>query len=416
MDAILNLIHQLSSLPPEEHEEILDGPALTPPPGITPNLDNPSNNNALAVAIITLSLAIMTIAISLRAYAKIFVARKVFLEDILSFIGYPIIVLSFCWCYRLSINPGFFVHQWDIRLRDLPDFFDVIKLEVSSYSIAIMALKAAILLEWARVFSPHRTNKTFYWTCHILLWINVMFYFTVIVLENIACIPERKLTKSTMQAVCIRQTVTADITSASLNLVSHILILVLPQKVIWQLNMTTQKKIGVSLVFAAGIMAVVLGILRLAVAILYFTTSDMIYTMYEISLLRVGELTCVVLVFCIPAFPKIFRERAPLSKVITSFRSWLGLVARRSKVNGDSTQTRPGDNLAISEGTYQTVGKADDLPLKNLDSWNAPVFSSTVQLEEGYKNVSPGTDNRGSINLVKYSEMDLESCSGKTTV
>ncbi|KAI0842992.1 hypothetical protein F5Y06DRAFT_78483 [Hypoxylon sp. FL0890] len=412
MDTILNLLNQLSSLPLDEQEAFLDGPALTPPPNVVPNLDNPPNNNALALVMVTIHLAIVTIAMVLRAYAKIFVARRVFLEDIVSFIGYPVIVLSFCWCYRLSYKPGFFVRQWDIRLRDLPEIFYVVKLEISSYAIAIMTLKVAILLEWARVFSPHRTQKSFYWTCHILLWINVLFYFTVIVLENVACPPQKEPLDSTVQSVCIRQTVTADITSAALNLVSHILILVLPQRVIWKLNMTTQKKIGVSLVFAIGIMAVALGIWRLAVTVLYFTTTDMIFTVYEVSLLRSAELTFVVLVFCIPAFPKIFRERVPLSEAIASFRSWLSLVTGRSKVDGDSTQTSPRDNPATSDGTYRTAGETGILPLKNTENWNRQDFRSAEQLQKDYNEISPGADIRASTNLATHSEIDLEGCSG----
>ncbi|KAI1409741.1 hypothetical protein F5Y13DRAFT_203145 [Hypoxylon sp. FL1857] len=402
MDAILNSLNTLSSLPPEVQEVVFNGPALIQPLNAASNPDNPQSNKARVLAIAVVGQTIVTVAILLRVYAKIFVARRVFLEDILLFIGYPVIVLSLLCCYVSSQKSGFFVHQWNVLISDLPGIFDIVKLEICSYAIAFMALKSAILLEWARVFSPHRTQKSFFWTCHILLWINVLFYSTMVIMENIACPPQQNM-DPIVQGICIKQTVTADITSTCLNLVSHILILVLPQKVIWQLNMTTQKKIGVSLVFAFGIMAVALGIWRLVVTIQYFTTTDMIFTVYEISLLRVGELTFVVLVFCIPAYPKIFRGRAPPGQAIASFWSRLSLLfTRRTEVDRESTQTSPRDNLVNSDGIHCTAEK----------TWNPRASGSTEQLRNGHNEISPGADTQGGITLGIESEIDLERCSG----
>lgn len=45
-----------------------------------------------------------------------------------------------------------------------------------------------------------------------------------------------------------------DVSSASLNLVSHLLVLILPHTVIWKLNMKWKNKLGVSVVFAIGLL------------------------------------------------------------------------------------------------------------------------------------------------------------------
>lgn len=67
--------------PPDVQQEILNGAALTPPVGQISNFDDPPNHNteALAVAVICISLAMM--AGLLRVYSRLFVVKKVHLED-----------------------------------------------------------------------------------------------------------------------------------------------------------------------------------------------------------------------------------------------------------------------------------------------------------------------------------------------
>ena len=74
-------LDQLHLLPPEEQQEILDGPALEPPNGVIPNLINPPNNNAGALAGITICLVVVTIVAMLRVYARVLVLHRVLLED-----------------------------------------------------------------------------------------------------------------------------------------------------------------------------------------------------------------------------------------------------------------------------------------------------------------------------------------------
>lgn len=59
----------------------LDMPALQPPDGVTPNFDNPPNYNTSGYALCSFFLAVGSIAIILRTYARVFCAKKVRLED-----------------------------------------------------------------------------------------------------------------------------------------------------------------------------------------------------------------------------------------------------------------------------------------------------------------------------------------------
>jgi len=117
----------------------------------------------------------------------------------------------------------------------------------------MVLLKTAILLEWARLFVPPGRRNSFYWTCRITTAINIGYYTAGIVASALTCTPHEKIWNTSLPGQCLN-TAAFFITNASLNLVSDIIVLVLPHKVIWNLRMSRRKKIGVSLVFAIGIM------------------------------------------------------------------------------------------------------------------------------------------------------------------
>ena len=122
------------------------------------------------------------------------------------------------------------------------------------YSVTLLFVKASILMDWARVFVPAGTRNTFFWTCYILLWVNVLYYTAIVIASNLACTPREKIWDPTVPGgKCTNLKVSLVVSSTS-NVVSDILILLLPQNIIWRLQMPLKRKIGVSLIFVVGIM------------------------------------------------------------------------------------------------------------------------------------------------------------------
>ena len=77
----LSTIRSMSSIPPEKLQQILDSPAWRPPNGSVAILDNPPNDNKLAVAVIATCLILATAFSVLRVYSRVFCAGKVRIED-----------------------------------------------------------------------------------------------------------------------------------------------------------------------------------------------------------------------------------------------------------------------------------------------------------------------------------------------
>lgn len=79
--SIIMSLDQLHTLPIAEQEAILDGPALRPPPGVVSHLDDPPNNNGLAIGVTTACLALGTCFALVRAYSRLFCVKRLFVED-----------------------------------------------------------------------------------------------------------------------------------------------------------------------------------------------------------------------------------------------------------------------------------------------------------------------------------------------
>lgn len=116
-----------------------------------------------------------------------------------------------------------------------------------------MLIKAAILLEWLRIFLPKGTRNYFYWISVVMLSVDILFYSAALIAINLTCMPHNKIWDPTVSGHCI-DSKPLDITSAAINFVIDVIVLILPQKVIWGLQMSFSKRLGVSAVFMFGIL------------------------------------------------------------------------------------------------------------------------------------------------------------------
>ena len=99
---------------------------------------------------------------------------------------------------------------------------------------------------------PHHGGKFFYFT-HILIWGNLAFYFSITMLWILECVPRTKIWNPLVPGHCVNANYAFAITAA-INIISDFSILILPLASIWSLQMPTRRKLGVSTVFATGLL------------------------------------------------------------------------------------------------------------------------------------------------------------------
>lgn len=120
------------------------------------------------------------------------------------------------------------------------------------YPIEIFLVKVAILLQYLRVFVPHKTRNLMFWACHAFIWVNFIFFFVATFLMIFTCRPAKKFWNPWIEGSCIDGVKTYAFASA-FNATFDLLILILPQPIIWSLQMTLKKKIALSAVFLVGV-------------------------------------------------------------------------------------------------------------------------------------------------------------------
>ena len=120
------------------------------------------------------------------------------------------------------------------------------------YCCAVFTIKLAILLEFLRIFSPGRNNNTF-WIFHILIWLNFLFYVIIVFIHIFPCQPIEKFWRPWIDGRCL-DSPGLNVAVASFNSASDLSLLIAPQKVIWNLQMSFKRRLGVSAIFLAGLL------------------------------------------------------------------------------------------------------------------------------------------------------------------
>ncbi|KAI1348604.1 hypothetical protein F5Y01DRAFT_328376 [Xylaria sp. FL0043] len=286
-----------------ERQALLAQPALEPPHGIEPNFTNPPNINALANGVVIAALAITSFAVLARVHYWVFIQKQFWrrLEGVFLFSGFASYAAFCCCVLRVSrLEIGWWVHQWDVTVGDTIGFSYWIYIAGLLYNSGIAPLKVAIVIEWFQISSP-RPRNTFFWLCHACLWFTVAYYIAAIVVESIQCTPRELNWDPTVKGKCLDKKAAEAI--SWINVFSDIALLVTPQLVIWRLNLSTGKKVGVALVCAVGLFGTISAILRLVATQAYLKSEDLTYSVGRVRFWALGEMTSIFVVYGLPAVP-----------------------------------------------------------------------------------------------------------------
>lgn len=123
------------------------------------------------------------------------------------------------------------------------------------YCVSILAVKLSILLLILRIFLSV-DRDLFFWITHLLIVVNTIFYVVSFFVAIFLCHPREKIWNPVMPGTCIDNK-TLYIFSAGFNVVSDIAMLSVPIYLIWALQMSIKRKIGVSAIFGTGTLFVI---------------------------------------------------------------------------------------------------------------------------------------------------------------
>ncbi|KAI1174107.1 hypothetical protein F4777DRAFT_555233 [Nemania sp. FL0916] len=350
------LLPDLSSYTPHEQADFLNSPALEPPDGAKSNLDNPSNSNVLSITITALALALSSVFVFIRLYVSWVISRTFLITDVIMIISFILSVAYHGIVLDAILRVGFLVHQWDVTYRD---FFYVLKgfyITTTIFGFYIMLIKFAIVLEWVRIFNPMHTRNLFYWASWTILAINALYYVPSFFIFNFACRPWARFYNPFVKGTCYDLT-KGYLASGVTNFVVDVAVFLLPQNVIWNLQMSVKKKIGIAAIFSVGLFSVASAGIRLVWLVQFTESKDVLYSETSLALWVTAEMTSALIVFCVPSVPQFVQIKA--------VRRLLRLSTKHGTSHRDSSGT---GQVRYEEHTrpYQKIGGLDAMPLEGL--------------------------------------------------
>lgn len=124
------------------------------------------------------------------------------------------------------------------------------------YAPAMLCTKIAILLLYRRVFSPLRQSN-FDLTLRIFMAILCLFYTATFFVKIWTCVPRVRIWDKSIPGKCLDAPAVLN-TNGIWNLLTDIIILLIPMRAVWNLQLDTKRKIGITLVFTLGCLYVYL--------------------------------------------------------------------------------------------------------------------------------------------------------------
>lgn len=119
------------------------------------------------------------------------------------------------------------------------------------YGITICIAKLAILFLYRRVFSPC-PGSPFDVTALFLIVLLILFYVATNLTKIWECVPREKIWNASLKGHCINTPMLLNV-SGVFNTVTDFIMVLLPARAVWNLNMNSKKKIMVVLAFTFGL-------------------------------------------------------------------------------------------------------------------------------------------------------------------
>ncbi|PLB35670.1 uncharacterized protein BDW47DRAFT_109952 [Aspergillus candidus] len=355
-------------------------PAAPPPPGVTPNFDNPEGSE---YEIYSISIALcMTATLTLmgRLYTRAVILRAVGLDDWLC-IGGQICAWIFTVLSIINIRNGYGVHIWDLHLDTLTPFKQYDLVEEDIYALGVWFVKTAILVFYLRLSPEKRFRQITY---GIIAFVAIYTLVSLLIF-TLPCRPIAATWDVTLlaDAKCINQ-FDFVYANAAFNILSDLMALVLPIRLCWNLQATFKQKLLLMFLFAMGSFACVVAIIRVVTMMPFINSND--FTWFKVTLAKwcMVEINVGIICASLPALrPLLIRTRIfsardmsaepdsrdlPKSSRKKVSRSWnhiTELDSQRTLQGGpegdvESAIPQDGDN-SESDGVDRTIVKSTDL-------------------------------------------------------
>ncbi|KAI5460206.1 hypothetical protein BGZ63DRAFT_415562 [Mariannaea sp. PMI_226] len=292
---------------------------LPPPKGYVVNFDNPRQQKDLDHYLVfaiggTLSL----MALGQRFYTKLFLSKGLQLDDGFMFLAWICAIVTQAMLTYSIAQGGMCAHAWEMPLTRFEQYSVITYITAPVYQLCNSFTKLSLLYIYLQL-SPQKWFRIAVWTIIGL----VAAYTTIIVLLMLFhCSPVRKafdftiLTGSCMDAGALY------IATAVSNIITDVILFVLPIPMVYNLRMSNVQKAGAIIVFGIGSMTVATSIVRLAYLPPVLKSTDPSWDAAPADVWTFVEANLMIICGSMPTLRKFFKHIMPKLMGTSSNRSY----------------------------------------------------------------------------------------------
>ncbi|KAL5868717.1 hypothetical protein ACKVWC_009475 [Pyricularia oryzae] len=286
--------------------------AIPPPPGYVVNFDNPERNSVEAAYVIAaVGMFLSAFFVFQRFYVKIFIRKKLGFDDVCLVIAYLGSIAIQAMALR-SFAMGYMgVHGWEIPFEKFQQFaFTGGYLNSVVYPIPTIFSKVTILLFLLEINAVQRWYR---WSIYFTLFVVVGSGIGIFISSIFACWPIEKsynlLFPPTIGS-CVDRPAMYQATAA-LGVITDVLIISIPVPMIWTLQISKNKKIGLLVLFSIGSATVITSIVRLYLLITVLDSIDQTWGGGPVTVWILVEANLLIMCACLSTLRHFCRAVAP---------------------------------------------------------------------------------------------------------
>ncbi|KAG8162132.1 hypothetical protein KVR01_007897 [Diaporthe batatas] len=347
-------------------------PTPTPPPGTTPNLGHPETSKGPMTIAIGVVISLTSLCFLLRTYVRIWIKRTWTCEDWLALFAW-IGTITYCGTGAATMAHHGGEHERDLTQAQLKEAYYWLHVARIHYAVAICVTKLAILCLYRRVFSMY-PRSTFDATVIMMAILLVLYYVATVIAKIWECVPRSRAWDQSIPGHCIDILMLVNVDGV-FNVVTDFIMVIMPLRVVWNMNMKFLKKVHVVLAFTFGMCAPAFSLVGTVVRIQGHKNPDKTWVQPKVIMWALAEVATGILCVSFPELGLLLRRgrRRPSMQASTGIREGR-YREQNAAFNGMRRSLRTVDKWASRGG-----GKCEHVELDEVRLVNPPVNAVIVE-------------------------------------
>ncbi|KAJ1325678.1 hypothetical protein MN608_08872 [Microdochium nivale] len=267
--------------------------AIPPPEGYVVNFDHPQRNLAVdAYWHFGIGNAFAFLAIAQRIYVRLWIQKRVFLEDAFLGAAYIISVISQSLAIRDVARGVFGTHSWEMPIGK----FFLLAIALYLLPILFTALHCCAKMSLLLVYNRLTPELWFRYPVWITMVVVVVYTLILLFMFIFPCQPVAAAWDLTITgAVCLDRHAIY-MASSIMGAVTDLMVLAVPMPLLWNLQRPRRQKIGLAAIFGMGILTAFTAFMRLKWTIGSLGVVDLSWSASEVMLWFFAESNLSVII------------------------------------------------------------------------------------------------------------------------